>query len=146
MSTPHEPTPRPDDQAGPTSPPPASYPPPPSSSAPYAAAPAYDSSRGYGGPPPVERPGRTLGIVAFVLAFFVQLLALILGIVALVQSRKAGQKNGFALWAIIISVVVMVISAIVLIFLGNFLVELVQICSENGPGVYEVGGRTFTCG
>ena len=44
-----------------------------------------------------------MGIVAFILSFFVQLVALILGIIALVQSRKAGHKNGWAVAAIIIS-------------------------------------------
>ena len=71
------------------------------------AAPAYDAG-GYAAPnAPI--PGRTMGIVAFVLSFFLQLVALVLGIVALVQSRKAGHKNGFALAAIIISVVLGII-------------------------------------
>jgi hypothetical protein len=80
---------------------PAAYPPPP----------AYQPASATDGPV----PGKTLGIVAFILSFFIQLVALILGIIALVQSRKAGAKNGWALAAIIISVVLMVIGIIVLI-------------------------------
>ncbi|RZI80798.1 MAG: DUF4190 domain-containing protein, partial [Microbacterium sp.] len=71
------------------------------------AAPAY-AQGGY--PAPVGPiPGKTLGIVAFVLSFFVQLVALVLGIVALVQSKKAGHGNGWAIAAIIISAVGLVI-------------------------------------
>ena len=62
--------------------------------------------------PTAPQPGRTLGIVAFVLSFFAQLIGLILGIVALVQSKRAGQKNGWAVAAIIISSVLMVIGII----------------------------------
>ena len=69
-----------------------------------------------------------MGIVAFILSFFVQLVALILGIIALVQSRKAGAKNGFAVAAIIISSVLMVLGVIFLIlaiaFWGMFAGDL----------------------
>ncbi len=47
------------------------------------------------------------------LSFFVQLVALILGIVALVQSRKAGAKNGFAVAAIICIVILLMSRATV---------------------------------
>lgn len=63
--------------------------------------------------PAAQIPGKTLGIVAFILAFFFQLLALILGIVAKVQSNKVGYSNPWALWAIILSVVFMVFGIII---------------------------------
>jgi len=75
----------------------------------YAAAPPAP----YGPPATPTVPGRTMGIVAFILSFFVQLVALILGIIALVQSKKAGHSNGWAVAAIIISSVLMVIGIIV---------------------------------
>ena len=101
----------------------------------------------YSGPPP-SRPGRTLGIVAFVLSFFAQLIALILGIVALVQSKRAGQKNGWAVAAIIISSVLMVVGIIVGIWLlavflpqaAQFTQEILDQCRELGPGVHEING------
>ena len=71
----------------------------------------------YGPPASATIPGRTLGIVAFVLSFFTGLIALILGIVALVQSKKAGFGNGWELAAIIISSVFLVLGIIVLIVL-----------------------------
>lgn len=84
------------------------------------------------------------------LSFFAQLIALILGIVALVQSRKAGVKNGFALAAVIISSVVIVVGIIVLIVLISVFAsaagDLVQFCLDNPAGVYEVNGQTITCG
>ncbi|MDZ8171283.1 DUF4190 domain-containing protein [Microbacterium xanthum] len=92
-------------------------------------------------------PGKTLGIVALVLAFFIQLVALILGIVALVQSRKAGAKNGFAVAAIIISSVFMVIGIIIGVVLIAALGPVLAACAELGPGVWELtDGTVITCG
>ena len=50
-----------------------------------------------------KAPGQALGIWSFVLSFFVQGVALVLGIVGLVQSRRAGASNGFAVAGIAIS-------------------------------------------
>ncbi|NYF16464.1 hypothetical protein HDC37_001278 [Microbacterium sp. AK009] len=115
-------------------------PPPAYSSAPP---PAYNAQPAPGAPV----PGKTLGIVAFVLSFFAQLIALILGIVALVQSRKAGVKNGWALAAIIISAVLMVIGIIVIILVAVAIGgSLAAACAELGPGVHPLeGGGTITC-
>ncbi|MCC4267222.1 DUF4190 domain-containing protein [Microbacterium schleiferi] len=91
-------------------------------------------------------PGKTLGIVALILAFFFQLLGLILGIVALVQSRKVGAKNTPALWAIILSIVFMVIGSIIAIVIVSSLGSALAMCSELGTGVHDVNGVTVTCG
>lgn len=121
-------------------PPSAPQNPPAYSSAPP---PAYNSPPAPGAPV----PGKTLGIVAFVLSFFAQLIALILGIVALVQSRKAGVKNGWALAAIIISAVLMVIGIIVIIVVAVAIGGgLAAACAELGPGTHNLqGGGTITC-
>ena len=77
-----------------------------------------------GAPPvPTTDPGKTMGIVAFIMSFFVsfffiQIVALILGIVALVKSKKAGYSNRWAVAAIIISSVLMVLTIIVAIIAG----------------------------
>ncbi|GAB3604258.1 DUF4190 domain-containing protein [Microbacterium aureliae] len=128
----------------PTPPPAQPTPPPAYSSAPPP--PAYTGAPGTG---PV--PGRTLGIVAFVLSFFVQLVALVLGIVALVQSRKAGVKNGWAVAAIVISAVLMVVGVVVVITVLTFAIpaaeDLARICAELGPGMHTLdSGVTITCG
>lgn len=80
---------------------------------------------GPSGAPPVPPtvPGKTMGIVAFIMSFFIsffliQIVALILGIVALVQSKKAGHSNRWAVAAIIISAVLMVITIIFAIIVG----------------------------
>ncbi|MFN3708579.1 DUF4190 domain-containing protein [Microcella sp.] len=64
---------------------------------------------------PAVNPGQTLGIIALICAFFFQLLGLILGIIALNQSKKVGMKNGLAVAAIWISVVLMVLGLLVVI-------------------------------
>ncbi|MDB5161584.1 MAG: hypothetical protein JWM52_92 [Candidatus Saccharibacteria bacterium] len=50
-----------------------------------------------------EDPGKTLGIVGFVLAFFVSLAGLIVSAIGYTRSKRAGFKNGLALAGIIIS-------------------------------------------
>ena len=77
---------------------------------------------------------------------------LVLGIIALVQSRKAGQKNGWALAAIIISAVLIVVGIIVGIFIaigiGAAATEYARLCAEYGTGTHEINGVTVTlqCG
>lgn len=83
----------------------------------YSAAPAAPQ----GAPANAPVPGRTLGIVAFIVAFFASLIGLILGIVALVQSKKAGHKNGWALWAIILGAVFFVATIITWSVAGAYL-------------------------
>ena len=117
------------------------------------APPAYPQAPQAYGAPPAVRPGRTLGIVALILSFFAALIGLILGIVALVQSRKAGEKNGFALAAIIISSIAIVLSiiatiiffAVVLPQLAGAAEEVIRQCQTLGGGVQEIGGVTIDC-
>jgi hypothetical protein len=95
-------------------------------------------------------PGKTLGIVAFILSFFVQLIALILGIVALVQSRKAGAKNGWAVAAIIISAVLMLLGVILFFALVvpalTFTSEVLEACRNvDFSGTVEVRGIPIDC-
>lgn len=123
----------------------------------YGQAPAYGQEQygaapqaSYGAPAPgTPVPGKTLGIVAFVLSFFMQVIALILGIIALVQSKKAGVKNGFALAAVIISSVLLVVGIIVGIVLismfSNLANEIVTECSAGGSGIVHVWGQPVPC-
>lgn len=94
-------------------------------------------------PAPAAAPGKGMTIAGIVFAFLIPILGLILSIVALVQSRNAGQKNGGAIAGIIISIVWPIILAILLttVFAGLF-----NQCAQLGPGVHEVGGVTYTCG
>jgi len=111
----------------------------------YGAAPAYDPS---GAPAPgAPVPGKTLGIVAFVLSFFAQLFGLILGIVAFVQSKKAGVKNTWALAAIIISSVLMVLSIVLAVVIFTSVLGAADAaCDELGPGIWQLtDGSTITC-
>jgi hypothetical protein len=146
---PNEPTPPPAYR------PPAAEPPPAYSAAPGYGQQSYPAAPppSYGAPATATIPGRTMGIIAFILSFFVQLAGLILGIVALVQSRKAGHKNGWAMAAIIISSVLMVLGIIFsIIFFAVFLPQLAQTaqevfrqCQELGEGVHEINGIPIDC-
>lgn len=98
-------------------------------------------------PAPASRPGRVLGIVGLVLAIVwpLQLLGLILSIVALVQSKRAGLKNGPAVAGIIVSIVLLVVSVLITVLFWNVLTGVASACADLGPGVHEVDGITYTC-
>jgi hypothetical protein len=94
-----------------------------------------------------ERPGRTLGIVGFILSFFgfIDIAALIISIVAMVTSKRAGHKNGFALAGIIISTVGILFTAGVIALIVPTLVNAGQECARLGNGTHVVGNSTYTC-
>jgi hypothetical protein len=121
-------------------PPSPGYAPPPSG---FPYTPIQGQGTGYA----VERPGRTLGIVGFILSFFwvLDIAGLIISIVGLVKSRRAGQKSGFALAGIIISIVGVVFLGSVVAVAVPTLVHAGQVCSQLGNGVHVVGNATYTC-
>ncbi|HWT33361.1 MAG TPA: DUF4190 domain-containing protein, partial [Microbacterium sp.] len=120
-------TPLPSEQASPTPPP---------------APPAYQAAPTYAPVTATSYPGKTLGIVALVLSciFFLGisvLVGLILGIVARVQSSKAGYKNGPALAAIIVGAVLTVVGIIaIIVIVAVGAAALSQMCTELGPGIH----------
>ncbi|TDK27999.1 DUF4190 domain-containing protein [Arthrobacter crusticola] len=89
-------------------------------------------------------PGRSLGITGFVLSILgpLSVIGLILSIIAFVQSRRAGMKNGFALAGIIIGAALSV-AGITLLTVG--ITSVIQTCAELGDGVHERNGITYTC-
>ena len=93
-----------------------------------------------------------LGIVGLILAILptLQLFGLIVSIIGLVQSRKAGQSNGFAVAGIIISILFMLVSILLVVFAGTFFASifgnLAEVCATYGPGEHVVDGVTYTCG
>lgn len=92
-------------------------------------------------------PGQTLGIVSLVTGIMcLGVIGLITGIIGLVQSKRAGLKNPFAVAGIIISAItsILIIGLIALAFLGSN--GLLKKCQELGPGVHQVGNTTYTCG
>ena len=94
-----------------------------------------------------ERPGRTLGIVGFALSFvgLVDIAGLIICIVAIVQSRRAGEKNGFALAGIIIAIVGILLTAAIVALTVPLLVHAGQECARLGNGTHVIGNSTYTC-
>ena len=119
-------------------------------------APAYGNAPQYNAAPSGgSTPGRTMAIVALILAIIpgTQVIGLILGIVALVQSRKAGVKNGLAIAAIIVSVVLLILAIIAIIIAvaafqaigGGDLMTQVNACLEDPTGSVTYQGMTYTC-
>jgi len=91
---------------------------------------------GYGPAQPVyyaPRPTNTLAIVAFVLAFFVSIAAIICGYIALGQIKRTGEGgHGLALAAVIIGWVSIGLSIIVVIVYALFFAAVVTSGSYYG--------------
>jgi hypothetical protein len=97
-------------------------------------------------------PGKTLGIVGLIMAFFfgLNIVGLVLSIVGLNKSKKVGMKNGPALAGIIVSIVTIVIGAIILISVialgAAGLGAIAEACSGMPSGeVLTNGSTTITC-
>ena len=69
-------------------------------------------------PPAAQDPGRTLGIVGLILAFFCSLIGMIISIVAYRQSAQAGYKNNIALAGIIVGAVFLVLGLVLQFTVG----------------------------
>lgn len=111
----------------------------------YSAAPAYDAPAGYGAAPGTPVPGKTLGIVAFVVSFFFNVIGLILGIVALVQSKKAGRGNGFAIAAIIIGSLSVILTIIVFFAFVVPTFSAATTCVNDPTAIVTVWGVDVPC-
>lgn len=103
-------------------------------------------------PPPsgnrwAEDRGRVLGIVGFACSFvfLFNVAGLVLCIIALVRSRRAGFSNGFALAGAIIAPVTILFCAGILLLIVPPLIHAAQMCAQLGYGVHVVGTATYTC-
>jgi len=145
--------PRPGDQQPPApegwQAPPAPYA-PPAYNQPGYQQPGYQQPAPYGQPPQAV-PGKVMGIVAVILPFVgFGLVGLILGIIARIQSKKAGFKNTPALWAIILGALSIVVASIgiivAVVFFSSLASDVQQQCdSSTSTGQYTVNGQTFEC-
>ena len=84
--------------------------------------------------------------MGFILAFALSPAGLVVSIVALVQSRRVGVSNGWAVGGIVASIVVTLLwVAFVLLMVFLIFVPLVNECQQLGPGVHHLGNTTYTC-
>jgi len=121
----------------------------PSQPAPVTPQPAPSTAQQTNATTPLEDPGKTTGVIALILAFFMPLLALIIGIIARSTSKKAGFKNTPAFVAIILSSVFMALAVIglllVIVFGATAISQLKEKCKDLGPGVHYEGNTVITC-
>ncbi len=92
-----------------------------------------------------EIPGKTLGIVGLILSFFTALIGMIVSIIALRQSKRAGYKNTPAVIGIIIGALATLAGIIAIIVAIIAVSSLAAKCADLGPGVHRVNGVTYTC-
>ena len=103
--------------------------------------------QGYGAPEQTD-PGKTLGIAGLVLSIIgcTSLIGLILSIVALNKSKKAGYKNGIALAGIIVGAILLVASIIGAIVFVSAGADLIDACEGVPSGETIVWqGETVPC-
>ncbi|MFF2389686.1 DUF4190 domain-containing protein [Agromyces sp. NPDC058104] len=105
------------------------------------------AQRAWEADPRREVPGKTLGIVGFVLALVggLNLVGFILSWVALAQSKKAGAKNPLALAGLLIGGAGVLFAVIVLALAAGSFADLFETCGRLGTGVHEVGDAVYTC-
>jgi hypothetical protein len=106
----------------------------------------YGSTPGYSAP--AQNPGKTMGIVGLVLSFLgcLSIVGIILSIVALSKSRKAGYSNGVAVAGIVVGAVVLIGSIVVGVVLWQGAQALVEACEGLPSGATtEIEGVPFTC-
>lgn len=92
-------------------------------------------------------PYRSFGIIGFVLAFFavLNIAGLIISIIALVRSKRAGYRNRFALAGVVIAGLGVLTTLVIVAFVGSTLIDAAQTCARLGDGVHLVGTATYTC-
>jgi hypothetical protein len=84
--------------------------------------------------PMKEYPGQTLGVVALVLSFFLQIPALIMGIIAWNWSNRAGVSNTPAKVSVFVSIGLIVLGLLVVI---GWVVLLANVGSLIDPSLFE---------
>ncbi|MDN5761724.1 MAG: DUF4190 domain-containing protein [Microlunatus sp.] len=97
------------------------------------------------GATPGDYPGKTLGIVGLVLSFFTAVIGLIVSIIALRKSKKAGFGNTPAVIGIIVGIVATVVAAVLTTLALVAAVTLANTCEDLGPGVHDVNGTSVMC-
>jgi hypothetical protein len=93
-----------------------------------------------------EDPGRTLGLVGLVLAFVANWIGLIISVVALRRSKRAGFHNGLAKAGVIVGSITTALGLIGGGIAAFAAIHLASTCADLGPGVHQVGGGTVSCG
>jgi hypothetical protein len=81
--------------------------------------------------PATEYPGQTLGVVALVLSFFLQIPALIMGIIAWNWSNRAGVSNTPAKVSVFVSIGLMVLGILALVGWVVLLASLGPLLDES---------------
>ncbi|NJC21274.1 hypothetical protein BJ994_000350 [Arthrobacter pigmenti] len=109
----------------------------------------YGGQGGYGGGygQPAENPGKTLGIVGMICSIIwpISIVGLIVSIIAMVKSKKAGMGNGFALAGIIIGAIGVVTGILTIILIIVGISAAAEICNELGSGTHIYQGTEITC-
>lgn len=100
-----------------------------------------------GGWPDVDQdPGRTTGVVAIVVGFFVGIVGVFIGIASLQKSRRVGLAGALGTAGIVVSILNIVVGGAVGISWVRYEVSLTQQCSLVGPGQYLTqSGDQVTC-
>jgi FtsH-binding integral membrane protein len=105
--------------------------------------PAYPTGQG---PYAAPVPGKGLAIAGLILAFVIPLVGFILSLVARVKLKNANAPTGIAVAGIIIGLVFTVLGIIGVVVGGIALANVLSMCAQLGPGTWQVGGATYTCG
>ncbi len=100
-------------------------------------------------PPTPVSDNKTLSIVGLILSFFTGTIGVIISVIAFMQSKKAGRKNGIALAGIIVGSVITVAAIISLILVSAWLAspqgKAFEKCLATDRGSVVVEGKLYSC-
>lgn len=94
----------------------------------------------------VATPGHVLGR-ASVFLWIVWPVGLVVSVIALVQSVRAGRPSGFAMAGLVLALAAASVTIALLLFVVDGLGGLAERCAQLGPGEYSFDdGSSLSCG
>jgi hypothetical protein len=102
-------------------------------------------------PVEAEDPRATLyGAASLIAAFILAPAGFVLGLITLSRAKRyGGGGNSLALWAVIVSLVIMLGTIALIVWfatgIAGLFTSIVDICNELGPGIHEYNGARYEC-
>lgn len=93
-----------------------------------------------------DYPGKRLGVLGLIFALTVAVVGIVVSLVAVIRSARAGHRNIPALAGLVIGVLGTVVFFLAFWFIVQFFSGDIGPCAELGPGTHDEGLVTYECG
>lgn len=96
-------------------------------------------------PTDLEFPGKKLGVLGLILSCVLGAAGLLISVIALAASVRAGHRNSAAVAGIIIGFLTTTALVLGIVYFTSFWEGSVGPCAELGPGIHRDGLVTYSC-